>query len=116
MTIGPDPITRTDLRSSRRGMPTLHEGAELIEVVNRVVRARGGLGVVLDAEGGVVQQPDPFHDAVVEVDVADDGRPVWRAERLARGVRHVRPTRVACAGLAKAPPLPGAGHPRWRRG
>src|SRR5215472_7454621 len=99
MTIGPDPITSTDLRSSRLGIATLHQGAELVEVVNRVVRAWGRLRVVLDAEGRVVQQPDPLDDAVVEVDVADHGGPVRGVERLARRVRHVRPGAALPGGV-----------------
>jgi hypothetical protein len=34
--------------------PRAHQGAELVEVVYGVVRAGGGLRVVLDAEGRVV--------------------------------------------------------------
>jgi hypothetical protein len=62
--------------------PPAHQGAELVEVVYGVMRAGGGLWVVLDAEGRVVKQPDALDDAVVEVDVADDGGAVRGLERL----------------------------------
>src|SRR6202000_1186767 len=114
MTIGPDPITRTDLRSSRRGMATLHKAAELVEMVYRVVRPRGRLRVVLDAEGRVVKQPDALDDAVVQVDVADHGRPVGRGEWPPGRVRPARPGGRAAAGLGAG--LPGAVKPGQRGG
>src|SRR6266481_2419236 len=75
MMIGPDPMTSTDLRSSRLGMPSLHQLAELSEQAGRVVRSGRGLRVVLDAESRRVQQPQALDHAVVEVDVGDLGWP-----------------------------------------
>src|SRR3954447_14661700 len=72
MMIGPEPITRTLLMSSRLGIHQLHEP---VEEVRRVVRAGGGLGVVLDGEGGEppgsVAQLEALDDVVVEAHVAD---------------------------------------------
>src|SRR5260370_1321267 len=107
MTIGPDPITSTDFRSSRLGTVhpqgsvgppelwpprlwpkighaassrALEQGAEVVEVVGGVVRAGSGLGVILHAEHRAVEQPQALHHAVVEVDVADHRRAVRRLE------------------------------------
>src|SRR5580704_4836722 len=90
MTIGPEPMTRTEARSARRGMlppgtpghlGPLHQRAELVEQVVRVVRARRGLGMVLDSERWRVEQPDALDHAVVEVQVRYDRVPVGRVER-----------------------------------
>src|SRR5215469_1812960 len=82
--MGPEPMTRTERRSSRLGMAPLsaspapalrarplHQGAERVELPGRIVRARRCLRVVLNAERGCVNQPDSLDDSVVEVDVAD---------------------------------------------
>src|SRR5689334_2564111 len=98
--MGPEPMTRTERRSSRLGMARpraaspapalrarpraaspapafrarpraaspapafrarpLHQRAERVELARRVVRARRRLGVVLHAERGRVEQPDPL--------------------------------------------------------
>ena len=101
MTIGPDPMTSTDRRSSRLGMRTspgaVHQRAELVEQPGRVVRARRGLGVVLHAERRPVQQPQALDHAVVEVDVGDLGRAEVGAERRARPGPALRRRRVATA-------------------
>src|SRR5579864_2753474 len=92
MTIGPDPITSTDFRSSRLGTADpFEEGAEVVEVVGGVVRAWSGFRVVLHAEHRALEQPQALHHAVVEVDVADHGGAVGGAERLPRPRRHVHP-------------------------
>src|SRR5579875_3978662 len=93
MTIGPDPMTSTEFRSPRRGIAhsCLHQGAEFLEKTAGVVRARRRLRVVLDAEDGPVEQPEPLDHAVVEVDVADRRTAVGRLERTARPGRDVRP-------------------------
>ena len=53
--------------------------------VTALVRPRGGLGVVLDAEGGeptiAVAQFESLDDVVVEADVGDDGLAVGRVDR-----------------------------------
>src|SRR5215212_7474049 len=54
----------------------VHEAAEAVEEVRRVVRAGGGLGVVLHGEGrqpAITPQLEPLDDTVVEADVADGG-------------------------------------------
>src|SRR5260370_12121347 len=101
MTIGPDPSTSTDFRSSRLG-PALpfeqafragrtEQGAEAVEVVGGVVRAWSGFRVVLHAEHRALEQAQALHHAVVEVDVADHGRAVRRLERLPPFRRPVPP-------------------------
>ncbi len=72
MTIGPEPRTRILCRSS----PTRHAARldladELVEQVHRVVRPRPGLGVVLHAARGDVEQPDALDRPVVEVHVRE---------------------------------------------
>src|SRR5215203_291596 len=93
MTIGPEPSTRILWRSSRLGMGSTSAGRpdrgltgspgirpgildlcdELVEQVQRVVRPRPRLRVVLDAAGRHVEQPDPLDRPVVEVDVRELG-------------------------------------------
>ena len=73
MTIGPEPMTRTDWISVRLGTLALHQGYETVEQVRGVVRAGGRLGVVLDAEGRLVEQLQALDDLVVEADVGDLG-------------------------------------------
>src|SRR5579859_3827480 len=80
--MGPEPMTSTERRSSRLGTAgPLHQRAENGELTRGVVRAGCGLGVVLDAERGRVEQPDPLDHAVVEVDMADPGPAERRIER-----------------------------------
>src|SRR6516225_595042 len=87
--MGPEPMTRTERRSSRRGMARpVHQGAERVELTRGVVRSRRGFGVVLDAERGRVEQPDPLHHPVIEVDVADLGPPEGRVKRRQRTIMH----------------------------
>src|SRR3954471_18827793 len=71
MTIGPEPSTRIFWRSSLRGMLELRH--ERVEQAERVVRARPGLRVVLDAGGGDVEQPEARDGPVVEVHVRQLG-------------------------------------------
>src|SRR3954447_22131064 len=101
MTIGPDPITRTDAMSSRLGIgdppsglrglavPGFEQVGEAIEEVAGVVWARRRLRVVLDGErlrpAGAVEQPEPLDDAVVQADVADLGRAERRRRRAVEG-------------------------------
>src|SRR5215472_14021101 len=80
-------MTSTERRSSRLGMgrpsaspapalrarPLLHQGTEGVELARRVVWPWRGLGVILDAERGRVEQPDPLDHPVIEVDVTDLG-------------------------------------------
>src|SRR3954447_3029716 len=68
MTIGPEPMSRIDSRSSLRGMP-VHQLVELVEEVARVVWPRSRFGMMLHAEGGRVVYAQTFAHAVVEVDV-----------------------------------------------
>src|SRR3954453_21365386 len=69
MTIGPEPRIRILWRSSRRGTGQLPD--EVVEQADRVVRAGPGLGVVLDAPGGDVEQADALDRPVVEVHVRE---------------------------------------------
>ena len=48
-----------------------NEIAKLAEKVSGIVRAGGGLGMVLDAEDRGLAMAHPFDGAVVEVDVGD---------------------------------------------
>src|SRR5687767_773527 len=64
MTIGPEPITQIEWRSSLRGMSELLH--ELVDGVARVVRARPGLRVELERAGAQLRERKPFHRAVVE--------------------------------------------------
>src|SRR5215467_6575852 len=96
--MGPEPMTSTERRSSRfgtarpsasaaparRARPLLHEGAERVELPGRIVRPRRGLRVILDAECGRIQQPDPLDYPVIEVDVADLGPAEGCVERPGR--------------------------------
>src|SRR4051812_42499038 len=68
MTIGPEPRMRIFSMSSLRGM-RLDLLKEPVEEVEAVVRARPGLGVVLDGPPGDVEERQALHGAVVEVDV-----------------------------------------------
>src|SRR4051794_11053663 len=103
MTIGPDPMTRTDSISVRRGLTRAspspsavihgrsraprHQVAERVEQPRRVVRSGRGLRVVLHAERRYVATTQTFDDVVVQVDVADLRATVGSIERL-------RPRRV----------------------
>src|SRR3954471_6332121 len=79
----------------------IHEVAEAVEEVRRVVGAGGGLRVVLHREGGqpaVTAQLEPLDDTVVEADVADGGL----AEGSPGGSVHRRTDResvVVCSAL-----------------
>src|SRR5580692_3438779 len=104
MMIGPDPMTRTDLRSGRLGTGTLHQLAELSEQPGCVVRAGRGLRVVLDRERGRVTQSQALHDAVVKVYVRDLSRAEFGGERgaalpvTASTARHFHREAVIVAG------------------
>src|SRR3954451_11299933 len=76
MTIGPEPMTRTDWISERLGTLALHQGYEAVEQVGGVVRAGCRFGVVLDAEGRSVEEAKSLHHVVVEADVGDLGAAV----------------------------------------
>ena len=107
MTIGPEPMTRTELRSARLPITApvrcsgpgparpftalLHQLAEPAEQPGRVVRAGRGLRVVLDAERGPLQQPQPLDHAVVQVDVADLGRPDGVSNPRSAGIATANP-------------------------
>src|SRR5436190_18480480 len=64
MTIGPEPSSMILWMSSLRGTDGLQEAVELVQ---RVVRARPGLRVVLDRRGLDLEQVQPLDGAVVEV-------------------------------------------------
>ncbi len=51
---------------------SVHQASELLEQVAAVVRAGGGLGVVLDAEDGEAGVAESFEGLIVEIDVAGD--------------------------------------------
>src|SRR3954468_14419527 len=76
MTIGPEPMTRTDWISVRLGTLALHQGYEAVEQVGGVVGTGGRFGVVLDAEGRLVEELEALHHVVVEADVGDLGAAV----------------------------------------
>src|SRR5688572_10937390 len=91
MTIGPDPMTSTRLRSVRRGIsykrsfvtfdlfepswlpnsPLLHGFEKLTEQVIGVVRARRRLGMILHRKNRLVRVAETFDGAVVQVGVRD---------------------------------------------
>src|SRR4051812_39031682 len=60
-------------RSSLRGIRPPDLVQVVVEEAEAVVRARAGLGVVLHAAGGDVEQAQPLDGAVVEVDVRELG-------------------------------------------
>src|SRR5947208_876271 len=113
--MGPEPMTSTERRSSRLDMArAFHQRAERVELPRRVVRARRRLGVVLHAERGRVEQPDPLDHPVVEVDVADLG-PAER--RVKRGIRLlILQNGQPMAGLVRSRAAAGAGLRRVRAG
>src|SRR5687768_4618435 len=80
MTIGPEPITRIDEMSSRLGI-RLQKLYETVKQIGSVVWSSCGLGVVLDAEGWLLQQRDALHAVVIEVDVGDASGAERRVER-----------------------------------
>src|SRR5690625_3989268 len=97
MTIGPEPITSTELRSVRLGILLVSScggvcrgGAEVdepVEQVGGVVGSGRGLGVELRAEGWQVQAAQTFDDVVVEAVVTDLDPAVvrfWGVEGLPR--------------------------------
>src|ERR1017187_4580035 len=53
------------------GSVGFHEGDEIVEEVVRIVRAGGGLGVILHAEDRMTAMPEAFERLVVEVHVGD---------------------------------------------
>src|SRR5690348_9560785 len=79
MMIGPEPTIRILWRSARLGMLT-HQADEIVEQVARIVRPRRGLRMVLDAEYGVISEPETLERLVVEIDVRDLG--LAGAERI----------------------------------
>src|SRR5688500_11961232 len=87
MTIGPEPRTRILWRSSLLGMRGLEQGDELVEEPEGVVGAGTGLGVVLDAAGGDVEQADSLDRVVVEVHVGELGGAELGLDDLARRAR-----------------------------
>src|SRR5689334_16960551 len=90
---------------ARASSGRIHEGTELVEQVYRVVRAGGGFGMVLDAEGGAVEQPDALDYAVVEVDVAHYRLAEGGAEWLAGARGYVGP--LCCPPGGRPPRLGG---------
>ena len=77
--------------SSRRGIGGRDLLEEAVEQVERVVRARAGLGVVLDRPAGDVEQREPLDRAVVEVEVrqlggAEVGLPAHRLVAVDRAL------------------------------
>src|SRR3569833_3628581 len=75
---------RTPTRGRPRGWKRrsfAHQLAEVLEEAGGVVRTGRGLGVVLDAERGSVEQPEPLDHPVVEVDVPALGAAVRGVER-----------------------------------
>ena len=115
--IGGRPAGRTGAEAGITG--ALHGRAELLEQADRVVRAGGGLGVVLDAEDGAVQHPQALDHAVVEVDVADLRGTVGGVERL-RGPRPgcapTRSRRSRRQGQGTGGPTGWRGHRSGRAG
>src|SRR6185437_8552404 len=69
MTIGPEPRIRMVWMSSRLGNAL----QETVEQVQGVVRARPGLGVILDCATGYVEQLEALDRAVVQVHVRELG-------------------------------------------
>ncbi|GGU97817.1 hypothetical protein GCM10010498_66130 [Streptomyces cavourensis] len=65
MTIGPEPMTRTDWISERLGTLALHQRNETIKQIRGIMRASGRFGVVLNAERRAVQELEPLDDLVV---------------------------------------------------
>ena len=49
----------------------MHQFDEVVEEVERIVRAGRGFGVVLDAEGRVVAMAEAFEGLIVEIDVGE---------------------------------------------
>src|SRR6516162_3918245 len=101
-------MTSTERRPSRLGMARpFDKGTEGVELPGRVVRPRRGLRVILDAERGRVEQPDPLDHPVIEVDVTDLGpaegcvkRPglseiMHNEDAVITGWRHGKPVIVA---------------------
>src|SRR5439155_24089638 len=74
MTIGAEPITRTERMEGSRGIRSSHAARghllhELAEQVVAVVRARARLGVVLDGKNGKLPVAESLDRTVVQVDV-----------------------------------------------
>src|SRR5215472_1467547 len=102
--MGPEPMTRTERRSSRLGIRSpVHQGAERVELARGVVRPRRGFWVILDAECRCVQQPYPFDHPIVEVDVADLCAPEGRVKRRRRMImRYGRPAAIRFRWLGRS--------------
>src|ERR1700743_3246055 len=79
---------------------------ELVEQVPRVVRPWCGLRVVLDGEGGPVEQADALDHAVVQVHVGDLGGTVGRAERRSNSWGDAPPGSPRVRGRYPPPRLP----------
>src|SRR4030042_343232 len=73
MTMGPEPMIKTLWMSSRLGISGapvfLHHGEESLKEPLRIVRTRGGLGVVLNRIDGELLVAHPLQGPVVGVDV-----------------------------------------------
>src|SRR3546814_11179660 len=106
MTMGPEPMTRTELMSSRLGMRCFlaevaaDQFSEPVEQVVGIVGARGSLGVVLHREGGDVQCAQPLDDLVVQADVADLDPPVPRG--AVGGRSEERRVGTECVGTCRS--------------
>src|SRR6185295_10475391 len=59
-------------RAARTEPSAVHQRGEALEQIEGVVRAGGGFGVVLDAEGSQIFRREAFARAVVQVDVRRD--------------------------------------------
>src|SRR6478672_11712611 len=89
MTIGPDPITRMCLMSSRLGIEQLHKA---VEEIRGIVRTGRGFWVVLNAECLGISGNQALNDVVVEADMAHfDGAEV--------GLRRPVERRVDCEAV-----------------
>ena len=79
MMMGPEPMIRMRWRSLRRGISEscwpgvrhAHQFDEVVEEIERIVRAGRGFGVVLHAERRVVAVTETFERLVVEVHVSE---------------------------------------------
>src|SRR4030042_4367537 len=73
MTMGPEPMIKALWMSARLGISgapvVLHHGEESLKEPLRIVRTRGGLGVVLNRIDGELLVAHPLQGPVVGVDV-----------------------------------------------
>ena len=72
---GPDDQDLLDVSPSRHRIPSGDELQEPVEQMQRVMRTRARLGVILDAGGGDVVQHEPLDGPVVQVQMRELGRP-----------------------------------------